>query len=115
MQVPRQEAILYRPIGNQPHTALPKPTLALWDPGMLIPDPARPPESPLSSLAGVHTLGQAFFSFRKLSHPSCSQDLLFFFLFFLLAMPRGVWDLSSPTRDRTHAPCSGSTAGKWKS
>ena len=28
-----------------------------------------------------------------------------FGLFF--AAPRGVWDLSSPTKDPTHAPCSG--------
>ena len=38
----------------------------------------------------------------------------FFFLFFLLllkkilATPGGMWDLSSPTRDQTHAPCIGS-------
>ena len=25
--------------------------------------------------------------------------------FFFLAMPLGTWDLSSSTRDRTHAPC----------
>ena len=28
--------------------------------------------------------------------------------FFFLTIPRGMWDLSSPTRDRTSAPCSGS-------
>ena len=28
--------------------------------------------------------------------------------FFFLAILRIIWDLSSPTRDRTHAPCSGS-------
>ena len=27
--------------------------------------------------------------------------------FFLLPIPCGMWDLSSPTRDQTHAPCSG--------
>ena len=31
---------------------------------------------------------------------------LSFFFFFFLAMPRGMWDLSSWTRDQTHAPCS---------
>ena len=31
-----------------------------------------------------------------------------FFFFFFLAAPHGMWDLSSLTRDRTHAPCSGS-------
>ena len=29
-------------------------------------------------------------------------------LFNFLAAPRGTWDLSSPTRDRTHVPCIGS-------
>ena len=33
---------------------------------------------------------------------------LFFFLFFFLATPCGMWDLSSPTRYQTRAPCSGS-------
>ena len=29
-------------------------------------------------------------------------------LFYVLALwPRGMWDLSSPTRDRTHTPCIG--------
>ena len=32
-----------------------------------------------------------------------------FFSFIALAMPRGMWDLSSPTRDGTRAPCIGST------
>ena len=31
------------------------------------------------------------------------------FIFCLLAMPPGMWDLSSLTRDLTHAPCSGGT------
>ena len=30
------------------------------------------------------------------------------FFVFSLAVPRGMWDLSSPTRDRTHTPCLGS-------
>ena len=30
-------------------------------------------------------------------------------LFYFLAMPYGMWDLGSPTRDRTHAPCIGRT------
>ena len=30
------------------------------------------------------------------------------FLFYVLVFwPRGMWDLSSPTRDRTHTPCTG--------
>ena len=32
---------------------------------------------------------------------------LFVCLFLFLAAPCGMWDLSSPTRDRTCAPCSG--------
>ena len=32
----------------------------------------------------------------------------FCFSFYFLSALRGMWDLSSPTRDRTHAPCSGS-------
>ena len=30
------------------------------------------------------------------------------YFFFLVAVPRGMWGLSSPTRDGTCAPCSGS-------
>ena len=29
-----------------------------------------------------------------------------FIYLFILAAPCGLWDLSSPTRDQTHAPCS---------
>ena len=34
----------------------------------------------------------------------------FGFFFFFLAMPCSMWDLSSPTRDQTHAPCIGSVS-----
>ena len=34
---------------------------------------------------------------------------LFFSFLFFLAAPRGMWDLNSPTRGQTRAPCSGST------
>ena len=39
------------------------------------------------------------------------HSFLFFFLILkkFLATPRGMWDLSSLTRDRNHAPCIGST------
>ena len=37
-----------------------------------------------------------------------ANDLLNFFVYLFLLMLQGIWDLSSP-RDRTHAPCSGST------
>ena len=32
-----------------------------------------------------------------------------FCFWFILATPRGMWDLNSLTRDQTYAPCSGST------
>ena len=35
-------------------------------------------------------------------------DLGFFVCLFVLAVPHSMRDLSSPTKDRTHAPCSGS-------
>ena len=37
------------------------------------------------------------------------------FIFFplVLAMPYGMWDLSFPTSNQTHTPCSGSTASVW--
>ena len=46
----------------------------------------------------------------------CTQPFLFlltnsifiFIIFYFLAAPRGMWNLSSPTRDGTRAPCSGS-------
>ena len=34
--------------------------------------------------------------------------LSFFVCLFFFEAPWGMWDLSSPTRNRTHAPCSGS-------
>ena len=43
---------------------------------------------------------------------SAIMFMLFTFInifFFFLAAPTGMWDLGSPTRDRTCAPCSGST------
>ena len=35
--------------------------------------------------------------------------------FFFLAAPQGMRDVSSPARDQTHAPCSGSTESQPKS
>ena len=38
--------------------------------------------------------------------------LLFYALF---CWPQGMWDLSSPTRDRTHTPCIGKRSlNQWK-
>ena len=44
------------------------------------------------------------------SHQGSSRTIFFFFLMYLffLAVPRGMQDLSSPARDGTHTPCSGS-------
>ena len=43
------------------------------------------------------------------SPPLPVLSLFFVCLFFnFLATPHGMWDLSSPTRDRTHDPCIGS-------
>ena len=42
------------------------------------------------------------------SFPRTGSVFLFVCFFNCLAMPHGMWDLSSPTRDRTHAPCIGS-------
>ena len=41
--------------------------------------------------------------------PSTFSALYFFFFFNLLSALRGMWDLSSPTRDGTLGPCVGST------
>ena len=42
----------------------------------------------------------------------CSQVLktgvFLFLIFYFFGHAHGMWDLGSPTRDRTHAPCSGS-------
>ena len=37
-----------------------------------------------------------------------AHSLLFYLILTFLAALRGMWDLSSPTRDRTHTPCIGS-------
>ena len=47
----------------------------------------------------------------KIFHPDNSH-LGFcgvYYFYFFLAMPHGMWNLSSPTRDWTHVPCGGST------
>ena len=50
--------------------------------------------SPTAHIGGQSLIGTAFF---------CC------WLFFFLAAPRGIWDLSYPTGDQTHAPCTGIT------
>ena len=47
------------------------------------------------------------YSLSPLPHPNPPATDLCSFLFFLAA-PGGMWDLSSPTRDRTPVPCNGS-------
>ena len=41
--------------------------------------------------------------------PKSSSICAFIFIIYFLAMPSGMWDLSSPTRDQTHAPSIGSS------
>ena len=60
--------------------------------------PVRPSSTTSSSYSG-HCIG--------VLSPLLTNPLLFSFSFFRAA-PCGMRDLSSPTRDRTHAPCSGS-------
>ena len=57
--------------------------------------------------------------FRDLEHESMLPGVSFYKNFILInfftliffggAVPHSVWDLSSPTKDQTHAPFSGST------
>ena len=47
-----------------------------------------------------------FFLFYSLNEVNYSDWFVFVFV---LAVPHDMWGLSFPTRDRTHAPCSGST------
>ena len=49
-----------------------------------------------------HSRGYGIIFWRRNSAFSLS------FSFFFLALPHSIWDLSSPTRDQTHTPCSGS-------
>ena len=44
---------------------------------------------------------------RKLERRGGGGEGVLFYFFFLTALC-GVWDLSSPTRDQTYVPCSGS-------
>ena len=46
--------------------------------------------------------------FRKSSSRREETSKIIILGFFFLAVPRGMWDLSSPARDPTQAPCSGS-------
>ena len=48
-------------------------------------------------------------STKNSRHPFFIHQLTFvLFCFLVLAAPRGTWDVSSPTRNRTCTPCSGS-------
>ena len=46
--------------------------------------------------------------YLKLSAFSTTRTMLFLTFFFFLAMPYGMWNLSSMTKDQTLAPCFGS-------
>ena len=52
---------------------------------------------------------QSYSSITLKEHLGAISLSLFYFLYFL-AFPLGMWDLSSSTRDKTHAPCSRSVA-----
>ena len=56
-------------------------------------------------LSGLNAWGVLSHSSTHLFHSQC---ILGTFFFFFLAMLCGMWDLSSPTRDRTLVPCNGS-------
>ena len=60
------------------------------------------PHNRWSWAMGSGTLGFKF-------HICHFQAILLFILFYFLAALCSMWDLSSLTRDQTHAPCSGST------
>ena len=47
--------------------------------------------------------------FDPLHSPAMKVCIFYFFSFYLLAAPHSMWDPSSRTRDRTHAPGTGST------
>ena len=50
-----------------------------------------------------------FFNFPYvLTFQSIIYFFKFLFIYLFFAAPRSMWDLSFPTRDRTHTPCSGS-------
>ena len=53
--------------------------------------------------------GRFFFFFNKLVYFVLSTHFLIYFLFVSLAVPCGMWDLSSLTRDQTLVCCTGST------
>ena len=48
--------------------------------------------------------GTYFYFFKTLFFPYFWSNSLFFIYLYFLAAPRSTWDLSSPTRDQTHAP-----------
>ena len=50
-------------------------------------------------------MGTIYFSLYGMSYNIAS----FFYIFW----PPGMWDLSSPTRDRTHSPCIGRSLNHW--
>ena len=50
-----------------------------------------------------------FISYRFLFHIKLTSFFLKeCFIYLFLATPHDMWDLSSPARDQTHAPCNGS-------
>ena len=61
------------------------------------------------SILGLSDLLKLVFDGKSLSEPAFIffKNTVFYLLLFL-ALPCNMWDLSSLTRDQTHASCSGS-------
>ena len=81
--------------------------------------PGLPVTCLLCMLPSCFESGLVTFWFQVLPLVACAQiqentflvvlgDFWVFLFCFVLAESQGMWDLSSPRRDRTHAPCSGS-------
>ena len=77
------------------------------------------PQLPLFQQRGVRSINSAFPSSSATRFLSSrvymisietkrATDLIFHFIY-LLTAPLSIWDLSSPAKDRIHAPCSGSS------
>ena len=81
--------------------------------------PPQPSTRPIAGAPGSREMSRCVAGGSPCTFSQCSPDLgllgggryvfISFFLFFFFTMWRGLLDLSSPTTDGTHAPCSEST------
>ena len=112
------------PITIKPETASHMAEHSSWVPSPSCSPPGRPfPKMSLALFSMCVSVDNSFPSVRQeptlgpwKGSPFLQQrDTIFlylvfsFFFFPFLATPRGMWDLSSPIRDGTCVPCSGST------